>query len=108
MALKAGALEHCTLQLWVPEAASEDHLYLNDDLHGAALCDLPLTCDGTELLQTIADACDESDGFIALSANSSNYWPVVLTACRHYRLPVPPQYWIGALVPRTQTAPASP
>jgi hypothetical protein len=98
VALKAGALEHCTLQLWIPEAASENHLYLNDDIHGVALADLPLSGDGTELLQTIAQACGASDGLTSLTAFSSNYWPVVLTACRHYRLPIPPQFWIRALV----------
>jgi hypothetical protein len=107
-ALKAGDLAHCTLQLWLPEKESEEHLYLNDDMHGAALTDLPLGGDGTELLQTIAEACDDNDGFAALSANSSGYWPVVLTACRHYRLPVPPQFWIGALVPPAPSAPVPP
>jgi hypothetical protein len=110
VALKGGALEHCTLQLWVPEKESEDHLYLNDGMHGATLADLPLTGDGSELLQTIMEACDANDGFTALSANMSGYWPIVLTACRHHRLPVPPQFWIAALVrPAPATpAPASP
>ena len=108
VALKAGALQHCTLQLWLPEPASEDHLYLNDDMHGVALADLPLSGDGTELLQTIVEACDASDGLKSLSAYSSNYWPVVLTACRHHRLPIPPQFWIGALVPPASGAPNAP
>jgi hypothetical protein len=107
-ALKAGALQHCTLQFWLPEAASEDHLYLNDAMHGVALADLPLSGDGTELLQTIVEACDASDGLTSLTAFSSNYWPVILTACRHYRLPIPPQFWIRALVPPTSGAPTGP
>jgi hypothetical protein len=97
IALKDNHLPDCTLQLWLPEKVSEDHLYLNDELHGATLTDLPLQDDGSELLQTIVEACDASDGFTALSANFCGYWPVVLTACRHYRLPVPPQFWIAAL-----------
>jgi hypothetical protein len=104
VSLKAGALQHCTLQLWLPEAESENHLYLNDNLHGVALADLPLSGDGTELLQTIIEACDASDGLTSLTAFSSNYWPVVLTACRHYRLPIPPQFWIRALVPPASDA----
>jgi hypothetical protein len=104
--LKTTTLEHCTLQLWLPEAVSEDHIYLNDDSHGVALCDLPLTEDGAELLQTIAEACDQANGFTALSANMSGYWPIILTACRHYRLPVPPQYWISMLLPPAPTSAA--
>jgi hypothetical protein len=99
IALKAKQLSDCTLQLWLPEKASEDHLYLNDDMHGEALADLPLDGDCSELLQTLVEACDANDGFQALSANRYGYWPVVLTACRHYRLPIPPQFWIGHLVP---------
>jgi hypothetical protein len=96
-ALKAGDLQDCTLQFWLPDKESEDHLYLNDEMHGLALADLPFGGNGSELLQTIVEACDSNDGFDALSANPSGHWPVVLTACRHYRLPVPPQFWIGAL-----------
>jgi hypothetical protein len=103
-ALKDGALQDCTLQLWLPEKESEDHLYLNDESHGAALADLPFGGDGSELLETIVEVCDSNDGFATLSANRSGYWPVVLTACRHYRLPVPPQFWIAALVPLTPAA----
>ncbi|MDB5620249.1 hypothetical protein [Tardiphaga sp.] len=104
-ALKVGGLQHCTLQLWLPEKESEDYLYLNDDSHGAALVDLPLAGDGSELLQTISEACQSSEGFAALSANKSGYWPVVLTACRHYRLPVPPQFWIASLIDPTPATP---
>jgi hypothetical protein len=103
-ALKAGDLHDCTFQLWLPEKESEDHLYLNDESHGAALADPPLGEDGSELLETIVEVCDFSEGFDALSANRSGFWPVVLTACRHYRLPVPPQFWIAVLAPPTRAA----
>jgi len=53
------------------------------------------------LLRTIADACSQAKGFEELSANKSGYWPVILTACRHYRLPVPPQFWIAMIRPVT-------
>jgi hypothetical protein len=102
--LKASHLQNCTLQLWLPEKESENHLYLNDEMHGVVLTDLPLENDGAELLQTIVEACDANDGFAALSANLSGYWPVVLTACRYYRLPIPPQFWITALVAPTSAA----
>lgn len=99
MKLKEGPLSHCTLQLWVPEEASEDHLYLNDAMHGIAIPDLPLTEDGQELLTRIRDACANADGFSKLSAVRARHAPVILTACRHYRLPVPPQFWISLLMP---------
>jgi hypothetical protein len=103
-ALKASELPDCTLQLWLPDKESEIHFYLNSDHHGVALTDLPLDGDGRELLQTISDACQSNDGLASLSANKSGYWPILLTACRHYRLPVPPQFWISALLPQTSEA----
>ncbi len=99
-------LRHCTLQTWLPDATSEQHLYLNDESHGIALTDLPVTEDGQELLRIIKDACTKTTGFAALSAEQSGFWPLTLAACRHYRLPVPPQFWIDLLVPPVPAAPA--
>ena len=97
--LKAGPLAHCTLQFWLPDEDSEKHLYLNDAAHGAALADLPVSGGGRDLLRVLADASKSADGFNNLSAMKTGYFPLVLTACRHYRLPVPPPFWISLLVP---------
>lgn len=97
VALKAKELEHCTLQLWMPDSTSEEGLYIGTRDHGVALTDLPLSASGSDLLKTINDACNESKDFNALTAIATGHWPMVLTACRHYRLPVPPQFWIRML-----------
>ena len=102
--LKSGTLSHCTLQFWVPEAGSENHFYLNDAEHGEILSDLPLTEDGQDMLKILVKEFEMSKAFSGLSASASGYYPVLLTACRHYRLPIPPQFWIGLLVPDTQPA----
>jgi hypothetical protein len=73
----ASDLQGCTIRLWLPEKESEDHFYLNDGAHGETLTDLPLQEDGSVLLQTIGEACDANEGFPALSANLSGYWPVM-------------------------------
>jgi hypothetical protein len=92
--LVATDLKHCTLQLWMPDAATEDRIYVGGRDHGLELCDLPLTGTGEELLKTIRKACDETKDFDTLSSVATGYWPILLVACRHYRLPVPPQFWI--------------
>ncbi len=97
--LKAGPLAHCTLQLWLPDEDSETHLYVNDAVHGAALADLPVTNGGRDLLTVLAEASKNANHFENLSAMISGYFPLVLTACRHYRLPVPHPFWISLLVP---------
>jgi hypothetical protein len=94
-----GPLAHCTLQLWLPDEDSEKHIYIDDAVHGAALADLPVTGSGQDLLKILATACKSPDGFKNLSAIKSGFFPLILTACRHYRLPVPPPFWIPLLVP---------
>lgn len=97
--LAAEKLEHCTLQLWMPDADSEPTLYVGDGEGGRALCDLPLADGGEAMLKTIAAACKDDEGLLALSAIRTGFWPVVLVACRHHHLPVPPGFWISALMP---------
>lgn len=98
-ALKQGALMHCTLQLWVPGEDSEGALYSGEDNHGVAVTDLPLSETGRDLLETIRKACREQGAFFSLSANRTGYWPIILVACRHFRVPVPPHMWIDWLLP---------
>lgn len=97
--LKAEALSHCTFQAWLPDEVTEEHLYINSGIHGAALTELPVSNDGQDLLKVLVDACKRDVHLNALTAIASGYSPVVLTACRHYRLPIPPHFWIAYLVP---------
>ena len=92
--LKAKELEHCTLQLWLPDNSSEDHFYKGARDHGVTLSDVPLSRTGNELVSLVKNACDQTEGYSTLSAIVTGYWPIIITACRHYRLPVPPQMWI--------------
>lgn len=97
--LKTEALEHCTLQLWMPDAASDDGIFIGRGDHGVALCELPLSTTGVELVKAIRNACTELKDFDKLSAMTQGYWPLILMACRHYRMPVPPQFWINMVDP---------
>jgi hypothetical protein len=99
IALKESELQDCTLQLWLPDKDSEDGIYIGLHDHGVALMDLQLSPSGTEILDTIAQACQREKGFANLSANKTGYWPIILLACRHYRYPIPPQFWIDVLHP---------
>lgn len=95
-------LEHCTLQLWMPDATSESELFVGGNNHGRALCDLPLGEGGHQLLATIAEACRLDTAFEDLSPIKTGFWPLILVACRHYQLPIPPGYWIKSLTPPIQ------
>jgi hypothetical protein len=97
-------LEHCTLQLWMPDDMSESELYVGDNNHGRALCDMTLSEGGSQLLATIAEACRIDSAFGNLSPIKTGFWPVILVACHHHKLPIPPSFWVEELTPpRTQT-----
>ncbi len=86
-------LSHCTLQLWLPSQDSEQHLYQHTQSHGVALTDIAITETGEPMLDMIKTECDRNTAFRELSAVRMQLDPLVLTACRHHRVPVPPQFW---------------
>lgn len=91
-------LKHCTLQLWLPDASSEEKFYVGDSSHGRALCGLSLKKGGRQLIATIAEACRMNTDFKSLSPIRAGFWPVIMVACHHHQLPIPPGFWIGFLM----------
>lgn len=92
-AFKAKSLEHCTFQTWLPDEDSEDNLYLGHENHGAALTGIPVTDGSRDTLDFVLEEAGTNPHYDALSAVRLGHWPIVLTACRCHRLPVPPQVW---------------
>lgn len=83
-------LKHCTLQYWYPNQYSEQYMYSDDDSHGSSSTDFPTN--GNTALEHIAQECKHSDSFREMSAVTKNKSPLLLTACRYYRYPVPFHY----------------
>lgn len=89
-------LTHTTLQYWYPNKYSEYNMYSNSDIHGSASTNFPMN--GELALEHITKECKNSDAFKQMSAVSKGKAPLVLTACRCYRYPVPFHYlenWIA-------------
>jgi hypothetical protein len=106
---KAKSLGHCTFQTWLPDEDSEDNLYLGRDNHGAALTGIPVTAGARDTLEFVLKEVASNPHYDALSAIRLGHWPIVLTACRCHRLPVPPQVWrdlLPAVRPLATGAPA--
>ena len=80
--------DHCNFQLWYPDETTEEFLYTNQDLHGAVVSNVPVHKTPKEMLKILWKECDENDQFTKLSAWKSGFWPLVLIASRHYRIPV--------------------
>ena len=88
---------HCNCQLWLPDEDSEGQLYSGEDRHGAMLTGLPIAGDLAKAAEMVSAECQATKHFDGLSAINMGHWPIVLMACRHYRIPVPPQLW-GRLI----------
>ncbi len=86
---------HCNFQFWYPDKNTEKHLYKNDDTHGATFSQLPIEQDEDTFLKEVWNECAHSDAFKGLSCVKAGMWPILLVACRHYRLPVPIDFTLG-------------
>ncbi|MEQ5734112.1 MULTISPECIES: hypothetical protein [Providencia] len=83
-------LTHCTLQYWYPNQDSEQNMYSNSDMHGSASTNFPIN--GNSAIRHIVQECKNSDSFKRMSAFTEGKAPLILTACRCYRYPVPFHY----------------
>lgn len=88
-AMKQDILQHCTYQFWYPDNSSEAHFYMNTNSHGAALANLAINRPKEEFLSQVFGECKHSPHFQELSAVKFGWWPLIVVACRHYRLPLP-------------------
>nr|WP_053000065.1 hypothetical protein [Sphingomonas sp. Y57] len=98
-------LQHCNCQFWLAASDSEDALYTGGGNHGAALCDVPITQDGARAMEMLVSECGPTSAFMTLSAITLGHWPMLALACRHHRLPLPPDLWLP-LVEQARPKPA--
>jgi hypothetical protein len=87
--LKTQLLGHCNFQFWYPDESSENALYTNRDSHGVTLSDASVDKPMADLVRQAFTECANTPYFQELSAVKSGLWPIVVVACRHYRLPLP-------------------
>lgn len=83
-------LTHSTLQYWYPNQSSEQDMYSNSDTHGSASTGFPMN--GRAALDHIKQEYGNADSFKRMSAVTKGKAPLILTACRCYRYPVPFHY----------------
>lgn len=107
---KARSLDHCTFQAWLPDEDSEEQIYLGGDSHGAALTGIPVTEGSQDALDFVTEEADSNRHYHALSAVKQGHWPIILTACRAHRLPIPMQVWkhlLPHMLPPAATSPTA-
>lgn len=87
--LKQEHLQHCNFQFWYPDECSEAHFYTDGGSHGAVLSNVCVDRPKEELLAQVFGECDQLPHFREMSAIKFGWWPLVVVACRHHRLPLP-------------------
>lgn len=85
----------------MPGADTEALLYLSGPSHGLALCDVPVTGDGEAARKILEIECAADGSYSRLSAVQLEHWPLLVMACRHSRLPLPPQLWLPVIAKET-------
>lgn len=80
---------HCTFQIWFPDELSEEMVYTNTGTHGTSMSNIHLPENISEYISLIESECSATRFFDNLSAVKYGFWPIILVACRVYRLPIP-------------------
>ncbi|HEX8654774.1 MAG TPA: hypothetical protein VF693_06090 [Allosphingosinicella sp.] len=86
-------LAHANYQIWVPNARSEAAIWLGRR-NGSAMGGLKIGSDGEPVMSALRRETEQNTAYTDLSAIKLHHWPVLLLACRFYRLPPPPQLWL--------------
>ena len=89
----SGAFQHSTLQLWYPGPDTEEHLYLGSADHGLAATNFRIERACEDMLAVVKSECLASTAFSSLSAPRYGLWPLLASASRHHRIPLPPHLW---------------
>ncbi|WP_020586812.1 hypothetical protein [Desulfobacter curvatus] len=87
--IKEEYLSHCNFQVYFFDESSEEHFYRFDKMHGATLSNTNLTEEPDDFIEQLVSECEQSNKVYEMSAFKYSFWPIILTGCRHYRLPVP-------------------
>lgn len=86
-------IPNCTHQAWLPDEDSDDLIWSGAMDHGVCVTGLSPNYSQEEVLDTLNSATETCTAIQDISAIKSGLIPMFLTACRHYRLPVPPNLW---------------
>ena len=83
----------CTHQAWFPDEDTDDLIWTGGTDHGICVTDLSPTNGIDSLIEVLNHALETCKAVYDVSAVEFGLTPMFLTACRHYRMPIPPQFW---------------
>ena len=97
--VKDNLLPNCNFQLYYLDDAAESQFYTNNNVSGVILSGIQMPDDMDEFRNQIMQECISCNSFNNLSAIKKRLWPIVLVGCRHYRLPVPMNFFYDGTEP---------
>lgn len=84
----------CTHQAWLPDEDSDSLIWSGHTYHGICVTDLVFDKDFDQFAKTLNSAIETCTAISEISAIKAGLVPLFLMACRHYRLPIPPNFWV--------------
>lgn len=104
--LRSTLLEHAphmTHQIWIPDGQTDEVFWDGDREHGLSVPGLPFNDSLEAVFSLLNRVMEEHPLHERVTAVRIGLIPILLTACRHYRMPLPPHVWRG----HDRTAPDS-
>lgn len=87
-------LPNCTHQAWLPDEETDAQIWRGETYHGVCVTDLSPQRGFEEVAETLHLAIENCTDINEISAVKSGLVVLFLAACRHYRLPIPPHFWL--------------
>ncbi|MAM58709.1 MAG: hypothetical protein CMN25_15395 [Salinicola sp.] len=84
----------CTHQAWFPDEETDQKVWRGDTYHGICVTGLSPARGNAEIADALNLATEECGAIFEMTAMKRGLVPLFLTACRHYRLPIPPTLWM--------------
>jgi len=101
---KRESLKKCNFQYWYPDENSEEYFYTNKEAHGATLSHVFVDRKPDEFLAQVFGECEQNSHFEELTAAKFGWWPLIVVASRHYRVPLPLHLFSGLRVKQEDMA----
>lgn len=86
-------IPNCSHQAWFPDDDTDNLIWCGERFHGICLNDLSPQNKYDELAELLNHAIEKCPAISEISAIRLGLTPMFLTACKHYRLPIPPHFW---------------
>jgi len=87
-------IPNCTHQAWFPDEETDQLIWRGQIHHGVCVADLAPQKGVDSFHKMLEEAINACSAISELSALNFGLAPLFLMACRHYRLPIPPVFWL--------------